>query len=65
MLCTINASGGMVNWIVFAWDIVNCNAVNVLSRLKERVDMFEDGVDGVVAVCSGAPSFGNAGVVSM
>ena len=55
----------MVGWIVFTWDVSSCDAENVLSRLKERVDMFEDGVDGAVVVPPGVPSFNDAGVVSM
>ena len=63
--CIVYASGGLVGWIVLAWYVTGCNAADMSSRFEESVDMLENGVDGSVVVPADAPSFNDAGVVSM
>ena len=65
MIRAVDSSRGLVCWIIFAGNIVGCDAEDVLSRFKERVDMLENGVNSSVAVSADAPSFNDASVVSM
>ena len=65
LFCAVYASGGLVGWIVLAWDVTCSNAEGTFSGFEESVDMFENSVDGSVAVSANAPSFDNAGVVSI
>ena len=65
MLWVVESSGGPVCWIVAAGDVACCDAADATGQVKERVDMFEYGVDSSVAVSADAPAFDDAGVVAV
>ena len=65
LFCAIYASGGLVSWIVLAWDVTCSDAEDAFSGFEESVDMFENSVDSSVAVSADVPSFDDASVVSI
>ena len=60
---TIESSGRSIRRVVSAGNIIRGDTADVVRSLEERVEMFENLVDGAIAVSANAPALDDAGIV--
>ena len=63
---TVNASGGIVGWVISTWDEMSNDAEDGRGFIcQEGVNALEHIVDCIVLVASNSPALNDAGVVAV